>query len=329
MKYFITGATGFIGKELTKQILSQGGIVHAMVRSPEKARQIKHTNLKLFKGDITDSAAISKAMRGCDYVLHLAGYAKPWSKDKNLPYTINVLGTKNILESALENNIKRVVFTSTAGTLKPSDIDEVIDENSPFPDFYHTAYEETKMIAEKLCRRFIEKGLDIVIVNPSRVYGPGLLSKSNSVTIIIKKYDEGKWRFLPGNGKEIGNYVFIDDVVKGHLQALQKGRAGERYILGGNNLSFNDFFKVLSDETGINLRLFHLPLWIMKWVSYIMLILANGFGVEPLITPQWVKRYNQNRVLSSEKAINKLGYSPTSINEGIKKTLNWLKTEKL
>ncbi|NQU86458.1 MAG: NAD-dependent epimerase/dehydratase family protein [Mariniphaga sp.] len=329
MKYFLTGATGFIGKELAKQFLQKGEIVHALVRSPEKAQQIDHKNLRLFQGDITNKESIQKAMVGCDYVFHLAGYAKPWSKDKNIPFEINVKGTINVLEAALQNNIKRVIFTSTAGILKPSDIDEATDENSPNPESYLTAYEETKMEAERRCSHFMKKGLEIVIVNPSRVYGPGLLSKSNSVTTIIKKYNEGKWRFLPGDGSEIGNYVFIDDIVSGLKLALEKGQPGERYILGGTNISFNDFFNVLSEETGNYHRLFKLPLCIMMLVSRIMLLLANNFGIEPLITPQWVKRYSQNRVLSSKKAINKLGYSITPINEGIRKTLIWLKTEKL
>ncbi len=327
MKYFLTGATGFIGLELTKHLLLEGETVHALVRSPDNPILPNHQNLVLFKGDVSDQKSIDRAMEGCDYVFHLAGYTKPWSKEKYLPYKINVEGTRGILESALKNKIKRVVFTSTAGTLKPSETDEEIDENSPAPEFYFTEYEQTKREAEKLCLSFVLNGLDVVIVNPSRVYGPGQLNKSNSVTLLIKKYIDGKWRFIPGNGKNIGNYVYIENIVEGHMLALKKGKRGERYILGGTNASFNELFGLLAEITERHYRLFNLPLWLMILFSKIMGVLAAGFGIEPLITTPWVKRYNQNRVLTSKKAKTNLGYSITPLSEGVKKTKVWLESK--
>ena len=328
MKYFLTGATGFIGKELAKKLLDRGDTIHALVRSPEKGKEIEHKNLHLFPGDVTNPESIEIAIQGCDFVFHLAGYAKPWSKDKSLPEKINIDGTRNVLEAAMRYKIKRVVFTSTAGVLKPSEKNEIVDENSPNPDSYLTDYERTKREAELLCGQYVNKGLDIVLVNPSRVYGPGELSKSNSVTTIIKKYSEGKWRVIPGSGAEIGNYVFISDIVNGHLIAMEKGQPGERYILGGTNASFLHFFEILSQQTGRKLRLFHLPLWVMTAASKTMLFIAENMGGEPLITPQWVKRYNQDRILSSEKAVNQLGYSITPLEKGIGKTLDWLQKGK-
>ena len=329
MRYFLTGATGFIGQELAKQLLSRGDTVHALVRSPEKARQITGENLKLFPGDVNNPEVIDKAIAGCDYVFHLAGYARPWSRDKNLPHRINVEGTGNVLEAALNHKVRKLVFTSTAGTLKPSEKNECVDENSLLPENYLTSYEQTKREAEKLCLDYTAKGLDVVIVNPTRVYGPGLLSKSNSVTTIIKQYQEGRWHFIPGTGNETGNYVFIDDIVSGHLLALQRGKPGESYILGGDNVSFNQFFTVLSEESGKKPRLFKLPLPFLILVSALMLFLANEACIEPVITPGWVKRYNQNRALSSRKAIQDLGYTATPLHSGIRKTLEWLKSNKV
>ncbi len=328
MKYFLTGVTGFIGLELAKFLLQKGHIVHALVRSPGNPALPQNPNLVVFKGDVSDEKVIANAMQGCSYVFHLAGYTKPWSKDKSLPYKINVVGTRNVLNAALKNKAKRVVFTSTAGTLKPSDTDEEVDENSLIPLFYLTDYERTKREAEELCFSYITKGLDVVIVNPSRVYGPGQLNKSNSVTILIKKYIAGKWRFIPGSGKNTGNYVYIDNIVDGHILALGKGKKGERYILGGENVSFNELFKLIQDVSGKKYKLMHLPLWLMKAVSKIMLILAEGFDIEPLITPAWVKRYNQNRVITSKKAIAQLGYKITPLGAGIKKSIDWLEPEK-
>jgi farnesol dehydrogenase len=328
VKYFLTGATGFIGQEIAKKLLADGATLHLLIRSSEKMGNLMDENLKMFRGDITDLRAIEEAIAGCDFAIHLAAYARPWSKDKELPYRINVEGTRNVLEAALKANVRRVVYTSTAGVFRPSDQDEAIDENSPLPDSYLTEYERTKGEAEKLCLQFADKGLDVVIVNPTRVYGPGKLSKSNSLTVIIEKCREGRWHIMPGSGGSVGNYVFISDVVSGHLLALSKGKPGEKYILGGTNTDFKGFFEVLAKETGHELRLVKLPRWIMLPAACLMVFFARVFGAEPMITPGFVKRYDQNRVLSSGKAVRELGYSITPLNEGIAKTLMWLENKR-
>ncbi len=190
-----------------------------------------------------------------------------------------------------------------------------------------TDYETTKTQAELLCIEYCKKGLEVVIVNPPRVFGPGLLNKSNSVTILIKKYISGNWRFIPGSGRSIGNYVFIDDVVNGHILALDNGISGEKYILGGTNTSFNGFFETISKVSGKNYRLFHLPFPIILAVSKFELFLAETTGKNPLITPPWAKKYIQNRPASSKKAIKNLNYTITPLDEGIRKTIEWLKTK--
>jgi nucleoside-diphosphate-sugar epimerase len=254
----------------------------------------------------------------------LAAFANIWSKDKMLAYKTNVTGTTNILEAALQNKVKKVVFTSSAAILPTSLNGEEVDETFPLPGNFLTEYETTKVQAEQLCTDYCQKGLDVVIVNPSRVFGPGLLNKSNSVTILIKKYIDGKWRIIPGNGEAVGNYVFIDDVVNGHILAMQKGVPGEKYIIGGTNISFNDFFKGLSMVSGKNYKLFHLPFSIMLATSKFELFMADTFGKNPLITPPWAKRYLQNRPVSSQKAIEQLNYTITPLSEGISKTIEWL-----
>jgi nucleoside-diphosphate-sugar epimerase len=150
------------------------------------------------------------------------------------------------------------------------------------------------------------------------------MNKSNSVTILINRYISGKWRIVPGNGEAIGNYVFIDDVVNGHIQAMKSGISAEKYILGGVNVSFNQFFNTLRSVSGKNLRLFHLPFSVMMAASEFELFIAETFGKKPLITPPWVKRYMQNRPISSNKAIAQLNYHITSLEEGMQKTIEWL-----
>ncbi|HKI89569.1 MAG TPA: NAD-dependent epimerase/dehydratase family protein [Draconibacterium sp.] len=326
MKCFITGATGFIGNNLAKKIQTEGNEIHILARSQNAEKLFIKKKVTVFKGDLQNTEMIDKAMKGCDVVFHLAAYTNIWSKDKTLAYKTNVQGTKNILDAALKNRIKKMVFTSSAATLPPSKEKEEVDELFPLPATYLTSYETTKEKAEQLCIDYCKKGLDVVIVNPPRVFGPGLLSKSNSVTIMIKNYVNGTWRIIPGDGSQIGSYVFIDDIIRGHLLALQKGKPGEKYILGGTNVSYNDFFNTLAQVSGKKRSMFHFPFPLMMGISKFELFMAETFGKKPLITPPWVKRYLQNRPLSSQKAIKELTYAITPLPEAIQKTIDWLKT---
>jgi nucleoside-diphosphate-sugar epimerase len=328
MKVLVTGATGFLGINLCKELVKKGYIVNALYRSEVKARFLKQKNINLFKGNITDIKSIETAIKGCDYVFHLAAYAEVWAKKKDTFYKINYLGVKNVLDIAEKEGIRKIVVTSTAGVFGPSN-NEIINENTTRKVNYFTLYEKTKAESEKLISERAAEGLNAVIVNPTRVYGPGLMSTGNSLSKMIKLYTEGKFRFLPGNGKSIGNYVFIDDVVNGHILALEKGIAGEKYILGGENISYIDFFKVLAEISGKNYILFKFPLYLMLVISFFMLIFAEGFGVKPLITPGWVRKYHYSFSISSEKAREKLGYQITPLKTGIAKTLDFLRSKSI
>ena len=326
MKCFVTGATGFIGNNLVNKLISKGYEVNVLVRSTKAKKLFKNEKITVFTGDLHNTEIIDKAMKSCDVVFHMAAYANIWSKDKTLAFRTNVLGTKNILEAALKNEIKKVVFTSSAATLPPSKEKEDVDESFPLPAIYLTDYEITKKEAEQLCIDYYKKGLDVVVVKPPRVFGLGYLNKSNSVTIMIKYYLKGTWRIIPGDGSQIGSYVFIDDIVQGHLLAMQKGTPGENYILGGNNVSYNEFFNILAKVSGKKQFMVHFPLPLMMGISKFEFFMAETFGKKPLITPPWVKRYLQNRPLSSQKSIKELTYAITPLPEAIQKTIDWLKT---
>lgn len=326
MKVFITGATGFIGTRLANVLAEKGHIVHALYRSKEKAKAINHPNIKLFKGDILNTESLKAAIEGCEQVYHIAAFTDVWAKDNQFIYDLNVTATENILQLALEYKVKKLVFTSTAGVFGPSITGKITEATQRSMDYF-LEYERTKDIAEGKVKEFVKKGLNAMIVNPTRVYGPGLLSKSNSVTIMIKSFSEGKWRVIPGNGKSIGNYVFVDDVVEGQQLAMNKGVSGERYILGGDNISYLDFFNTLRKLTNRRHRLFKLPLFIMLFFSHTLMFLNKLFGIKPMITPALVRKFNYDWVVSSEKAIEKLGYQPCSFEQGAIKTLEWLKKE--
>jgi len=163
-----------------------------------------------------------------------------------------------------------------------------------------------------------------VIVNPTRVYGPGPLNVSNSVTKLIKQYTEGKWKFIPGDGMSTGNYVFVDDVINGHILAMERGLAGERYLLGGEDATYHELFDTIASIGGKRHKLYKMPLGVLLTFGKIQLFLAETFGRQPLITPGWVRKYLYKWSVSSAKAEKELGYRITPLNEGVRKTVDWL-----
>ena len=327
MKIFITGTTGFIGTNLALKLAKTGHIVHALFRSSQKAARIGHKNIKPFQGDITDRESLVRAMKSCEQVYHLGAFARAWTKDPETYFRVNVGGTRNVIETALSLGIKKMVITSTAGVLGPSN-GKPLDEDSIRHSDFLNEYESSKFIMENLIHRYLKSGIQIVIVNPSRVYGPGLLTAPNAATKIIKAYLEGKWRFVPGDGRRVGNYAFIDDVVDGHILAMEKGKSGEKFNLGGINASYSEFFSLLAEVSGKKRRLIKAPVPLLVYASGLLSAATRAFGGSPPITPKWVKKYLFDWAVSSEKARRQLGYPITPLKEGMGKTIEWLREEK-
>ncbi|MBN1270972.1 MAG: NAD-dependent epimerase/dehydratase family protein [Candidatus Aminicenantes bacterium] len=320
----VTGATGYLGMALAWRLAVSGIVVHALFRSKAKAANLNHPNIRLVKGDILHPESLDKAVKDCDYLYHTAALTAIWSENPSLFREVNVRGTKNILEKAVYWGIKKVVMTSTAGIYGPSlscPVDEECHRTTPC----FTEYERTKEEADSLALGFSrKKGLDLVIVCPTRIYGPGPLVQSNSVTLMIDRYLQGKWHVLPGNGKSIGNYVYIDDVVNGQILAMEKGRAYEKYLLGGTNISYEDFFEVLKEVTQKRFALFKVPFFFMMSVAGVMTLYARLLRRVPMVTPQMMKKLHQNWMVSIQKAELELEYKPIPLKKGIQKTVDWL-----
>lgn len=322
-KVFVSGATGFIGIQLVKRLIDSGNKVHALYRTEAKADLIRIEGVTLFKGDIMDKRCLSNAMQGCSQAYHVAAYAAVWSKDPTLFNRFNVDGTLNVIEAARLTGIDRVVVTSTAGILGPSE-KEPVNENSPAPSSFFTLYEDSKYNMEQELKNYFNTKPDVIIVNPTRVYGPGFLSKSNGMSLMIKKYIAGSWRFIPGDGKRMGNYVYVEDVVTGHLLAMEKGMSRERYVLGGEDISYNQLFDFVRTSSGVSKRLYHIPVQLLFMAAGLFSFLSKITGKPPLIVPSWVRKLTHNWVVSSDKAIKELGYSPINAKEGIDHTVKWL-----
>ena len=323
MKAFVSGATGFIGIQLVKRLVSQGDVVHALYRSESKADLIRLPGVNLFKGDILDASSLADAMKGCHAAYHTAAFAGVWSKDPKQVFRLNVDGAMNVIEAARKSGTARVVLTSTAGILGPSK-KEPVNESTPPPSSFFTLYEESKFQLEQKLLGRKEGNPEVVLVNPTRVYGPGYLSESNGVTRMIKQYMEGSWRLLPGDGLSLGNYVYVEDVVSGHLLAMQKGLAGERYVLGGDNISYMQLFEFIRNASGVKHRLFKVPLWLMMALAGLMQGISAITGRPPLIVPNLVRKFSHNWIVSSQKAIRELGYEARNAEEGIKQTVQWI-----
>ena len=328
MKVFVSGATGFIGIQLVKRLVEEGHTVHALYRSETKAELIRQPGVELFKGDILDQSSLEDALEGCDEAYHTAAFAGVWAKDPDRIYRLNVDGAQNVIKIAGRKGVRRVVITSTAGVLGPSE-KEAVHESSQAPATFFTHYEASKFRLEQELLGRIATDPEVVLVNPTRVYGPGYLSESNGVTKMIKQYVEGSWRLIPGNGKSSGNYVYVEDVVSGHLLAMEKGKPGERYVLGGENISYLQLFDYIREASGVRKRLFKVPLWIMLITARIMQVLSKITGRPPLIVPELVRKFNHNWIVSSEKAGADLGYQALDAQSGIRQTVQWIQNSQL
>lgn len=326
MNIFVTGITGYIGEKLALTLAEEGHRIHALVRTPSKVR-VHHPNIKVFVGELSDKESIVRAAENCEVMFHLAAFARVWDRHPEKYFEENVQGTRNILDIALRTNVRKFVFTSTAGVIGPSGDQPADEETIRKVDFFNE-YESSKALAETAVQDFVRKGLHAVIVSPPRVYGPGRMTQSNAVSLLVKKYISGKWRLMPGDGNTTGSYAYIDDIVRGHILAMEKGRAGEKYILGGVNVTYKELFDTIQKISKTNYKLFRLPFFMVQMFANSQLLMASLFHIQPLVTPKWSRKYMYNWSLSSEKARVELGYRITPLKEGLTKTIDWLKSTK-
>ena len=322
---FVTGATGFIGTKLVNELVRLGHTVHALSRATSNRDGLDHERILLVQGDIMNRESLVAGMKGCTHVFHLAAYAKNWARDPKIFYHHNVLGMHHVFEAAKQTGIQRVVWTSTIVTFGPTAFGVIGDEAMPrITSKYYTEYEETKSIAEKEALKAAAEGFPVVIVNPTRVYGPGKLTEGNSVSLMIDQYDRGLVPILLNRGINVGNYVLVDDLVRGHILAMEKGRVGERYIIGGENASLKKIYELVDEVSGKKHIQINLPPKVGLAYGGIQKFAADKFGIYPQITTGWVKTFLQDWAYSCAKSERELGYTFTPLKEGIRLTYEWI-----
>ena len=326
MKILITGATGYIGYKLAMEAARRNYTVHILVRDLQSPLLPVHPNIIKFKGDITDKDSVMIAMMTCDKVMHAAAVAKLSAKDNSIFYSVNVEGTRNMLDAALTLGVKRFVFTSTGAVIGPSG-KYPMNESDPRIAAFENDYEISKHWAEELVKEYCHRGLFAIIVAAPRVYGPGHECNGNTMNVLLKNILSMRLAFVPSCDNVVANYAFVDDVVNGHFLAMEKGLGGEKYILGGENLSYKSFFQTIKATAGKKIRLIRIPKFLIKLWSFLHMSICGLLGKETHISPKIIDRLAQNRALSSDKAVRQLGYSITPFSEGIQKTIFHLKNK--
>lgn len=336
-KVFVTGANGFIGTQLVAALVERGQTVRALSRRENPRSDpppalgwtdggpMASPLVEWVRGDITDRESLVRGMEGCTRVYHLAAYAKNWARDPAIFFQMNVQGMRNVFDAAAARGVQRVVWTSTVVTFGPTPAGQVCDEQSPrITTHYFTEYEESKSIAEQEALQRAGQGFPVVIVNPTRLYGPGHLTEGNSVSRLIDDYTRGRVPVLLNFGRNVGNWAYIDDVVAGHILAMEKGRIGERYILGGENASLKEFFRLVRMVSGQRHRQIPVFRYIPLAAAWLMKKRADWFGIHPPITPGWVRTFLADWAYSTKKAEAELGYHVTPLVEGLWRTYEWL-----
>jgi dihydroflavonol-4-reductase len=322
MTSLVTGATGFVGGALVRRLLARGVAVRALARPGSDTRNLDGLDIERLAGDVTDPASLARACAGCDHVYHVAADYRLWVPDPDRMHRANVEGTRNVLRAAADGGCTRVVYTSSVATLGLRADGEPADETTPsdLDDMVGT-YKRTKYLAEEEARRFVrDEGLDVVIVNPSTPIGPGDVKPTPTGRLVLDAMS-GRMPAYVDTGL---NIVHVDDVAEGHLLAMDHGRAGERYILGGENLLLRDILgriARLADRRPPALRLPHglvLPIaHIAEWAA------RAGIGGEPRLTVTGVKLARKRMFFTSERARRELGYRPRPADDALADAVAW------
>jgi len=321
MKVLVTGATGFIGANLARELLKQNYQVKALVREQSNRKNIEGLDIDTVVGDLRDRSSLDRALDGCEALFHVAASYTLWSSKPEDIYETNVNGTQNILAAALAKGIKRVVYTSTESTVgidKSSGLgNEELDID---PDDLAGDYKKSKYHAEKLALSMCQDGLPLVIVNPTMPVGPFDIKPTPSGKLIVD-YLNHKMPAYINTGL---NLIDVEDVAKGHILALEKGRVGERYILGNRNLTLKEIFALLEEISGIKAPRVRIPIWLALIMAYAdELISGRILRRNPKVPLAGVKTARKFRHFDCSKAVNELGLPQGKVEEALEKTVRW------
>ena len=314
----VTGASGFIGWHVAKKLLARGDKVRALIRPSSKLRELQTETII---GDLRDPASLERAVSGCAAVYHVAADYRLWAKDEAELYQSNVQGTRNLLTAAQKAGVDRVVYTSTVGCIGiPAD--ELGTESTPVGlEDMTGAYKRSKFQAEEVALEFAGDGLPVVIVNPTAPVGDHDFKPTPTGKIIVD-FLKGAMPAFIDTGL---NLVDVSDTAQGHILAAERGRAGERYILGCENMTLQQILTRLAAVTGTTAPRWRIPYAVAYAAGVASTGWANLSGQEPRVPIDAVKMARKKVFVSSEKAKRELGFSPGAIEGALKRAVDWFR----
>jgi dihydroflavonol-4-reductase len=321
MKAFVTGATGFVGSHVARILAEQGADLRLLIRSSSDPRNILGLNADHVVGDLRDPASIETGVAGCDVVFHVAADYRLWVRDPEQMYRANVEGTRAILAAARKNGVRRVVYTSSVATMGFTSNGRPADEDSPVSlDRMIGPYKRSKFMAEELALGAGRSGMDVVVVNPSTPVGEQDIKPTPTGRIVV---DFLKKKF-PAYVDTGLNLVDVTECARGHVAALEKGRSGERYILGGENLTLKQILDKLAAITGLPSPQVKVP-YAVALVAAVVDEVVTGriLGREPRATIDAVRMGRKKMFVSCAKAERELGWKTVPVDDALRRAVEW------
>jgi dihydroflavonol-4-reductase len=322
MKVLVTGATGFVGGAVARALVKRGIDVRVMVRAGADLQNLQGLTVERIEGDLRDQASLRNALTGCRQLYHVAAHYALWAKDPSIFYDVNVTGTKNLLEAAWDVGTERIVYCSTIGAIGLPPGGGLGTEQTPVSlEQMAGHYKRSKYLAEQEVLTLAKAGLPVVIVNPSAPVGASDVKPTPTGQVIV---DFMKGR-MPAYIETGMNIVDVDDVATGHLLAMEKGRLGERYILGNKNLMLREVLEILSRLTGVKAPTIKLPRLAILPLAYLNQWIANLTGQPPRIPLEGVKMAKYKMHYDCSKAIRELGIPQTPPEVALEKAVRWFR----
>jgi dihydroflavonol-4-reductase len=321
MRVFLTGGTGFVGGAVARQLVNAGHSVRALVRHGSNTRQLEGLPIEQVEGDLLDVGSLERGVQGCDWVFHVAALYTFWGHPWENFYQTNVEGTRRVLQAATDAGISRVVHTSSIATLGLNDDRSPANENTPVSiDDMIGHYKRSKFMAEQVACEFARQGLPVVIVNPSAPVGVGDHKPTQTGKVIVD-FLNGRMPAYVDTGL---NLVDVEDVALGHLLAAEKGRIGECYILGGENLTLKQVLDDLAEISGRPAVRLRIPHFVTFLWAYLDINLARIFPDRvPSATPETARLSYHYEFFDSSKAVQELGFPQHPAYEALQKAVEW------
>ncbi len=321
MRAFITGATGFVGSHVARALAAQGAELRLLVRSTSRTDNIADLRAEVAKGDLREPESLKKAMAGCDFVFHVAADYRLWVRDPEQMYRANVEGTRAIIRAAQESGVRRVVYTSSVATMAFTRQGYIAAEDSPVSIRDMVGhYKRSKFMAEEIALEAGRKGANVVVVNPTTPIGEYDIKPTPTGRIVV---DFLKRKF-PAYVDTGLNLADVKEVARGHVLAMEKARPGERYILGGHNLTLKQILDKLAELTGLPSPTMKVPHAVaMGFAVFDQFFTGMIMGKEPRATIDAVKMGRKKMFASSAKAERELGYKVIPVEDALRRAVEW------